>query len=150
MSAELEHQKGRLRTSFLPERSYLLDMNFPDAANNFAAAIQLPAFKAVSLEYFKATFVSSAVVANRVPYISIARADGRIIDFPIGSAIAASTTVIITWAKGLGYVQSTAARIMVGLPDLIFIDAQLFGTNGDAAQLGDTVGLSALQFRVWT
>lgn len=65
---------------------------------------------------FRATLVTSAAVANRVPSLNFSDADGKLLaTFGTGTNVVASTTSQYTWAIGVGYTVLTSP-FLLGLP----------------------------------
>lgn len=119
----------------------------PDPAAGATYTYTVPGGRMVSLATVHAKLVTSATVASREPRLLLADNDGiEWARIPWTTAVAASGTVVLTWARGIGTSLTGAdTSALLPLPDLLLMPGHQITVDVGAIDAGDQ--LSELSFR---
>lgn len=88
------------------------------------ASFTVPAGQGILFKGFRIRLVTSAVVANRVPVLTIADDNANtVLEFPASAAQVASTTIDYNFIADLGYAMGAAVggKLTVGISPLLYL-----------------------------
>lgn len=95
-----------------------------DPAAGIEASFTVPQGQGILFKGFRIRLVTSAVVANRIPILTIADDNGNtVLEFPASAAQAASLTVDYNFIADLGYAMAAAVggKLTVGIAPLLYL-----------------------------
>lgn len=138
---------------FRQRNSVLKSVNAADPAAGAEVTYTVPAGSGLLLKAVRVRLVTSAVVANRVPILTIADDNANtVMEFPASAAQAASLTVDYSFVADLGYAMAAAVanKLAVGIAPFLYLpDGWTIKTVTSAIDVGDNYGVPIITGEVF-